>query len=323
MQLFVATGESILRLSPHQGHWVADMSLAEAGLRALAVDSSDAAFLYAGSRGSGVWKSRIPGTDWQRLPFPETDVFSLAVSSADRAVYAGTEPSRLYVSRDGGARWEELTALQSIPSRKSWSYPPRPWTSHVRWIAPCPHDAELLLAGIELGGVMRSSDGGRSWSDHRPGAQKDVHCLAWHPTATGRAYEAGGGGAAWSRDGGRTWSAADAGRDRHYTWALAVDPRDPNRWFVSASPGPQQAHSAGDAQAMLYRWHGEGPWQPLGGGLPQPLESFPYALAIDQQSLYAGLGDGRIYHSADRGDRWQLLEVRGERVPAVQALVIV
>ncbi len=32
---------------------------------------------------------------------------------------------------------------------------------------------------------MRSTDGGRTWQDHRPGAQADVHCIAWHPTRGG------------------------------------------------------------------------------------------------------------------------------------------
>jgi len=65
-------------------------------------------------------------------------VFSVAIGAADGALYAGTEPSRLFVSRDG-AGWEELEALQDIPSRERWSFPPRPWTHHVRWIAPDPH----------------------------------------------------------------------------------------------------------------------------------------------------------------------------------------
>jgi hypothetical protein len=46
-----------------------------------------------------------------------------------------------------------------------------------------PHDANLLVVGIELGGLMRSTDGGESWQNHRPGAQPDVHSLAWHPRA--------------------------------------------------------------------------------------------------------------------------------------------
>src|SRR5919197_517626 len=104
----------------------------------------------------------------------------------------------LFRSRDSGETWVELEALRRLPSAPTWSFPPRPWTSHVRWVAPCPHDPGLLLVGIELGGLMRSEDGGRTWSDHRPGAQRDVHALAWHPSAPGRAYEAGGGGAAFA-----------------------------------------------------------------------------------------------------------------------------
>src|SRR6266700_293273 len=160
-------------------------------------------------------------------------------------LYAGSRGKGVWKSRDGGQRWEELAALRSIPSAPTWSFPPRPWTSHVRWIAPNPHDARLLLAGIERGGLMYSKDGGQTWSEHRPAAQRDVHALAWHPNVQGRAYEAGGGGAAWSHDGGWTWRAADAGRDRHYTWGLALDPEDPDCWYISASPGPRQAHSNG------------------------------------------------------------------------------
>ncbi len=320
-ELLIATGEQVVHLTAQDGRWHASKLPGGRGMQCLAADPRAPDILYAGSRGEGVWKSTTRGRDWARLALPEADVFSLAVSPADGAVYAGTEPSRLFVSRDGGRSWRELRALQDIPSRPTWSFPPRPWTSHVRSIAPGPHDANLLLAGIELGGVMRSEDGGETWSDHRPGAPKDVHALAWHPTVPGRAYEAGGGGAAWSRDGGLTWQPADAGRDRHYTWGLAVDPDDPDRWYVSANPGPGLAHDGErSAEAYLYRWRGGGPWQPLGGGLPQPLDSFPYALATDADSLFAGLGDGRIYRSEDRGEHWEPLAIRGDAPPCVLAL---
>jgi len=227
----------------------------------------------------------------------------------------------LFRSADGGQSWVELAALRDIPSAPTWSFPPRPWTSHVRWIAPSPHDAGLLLVGIELGGLMRSADGGETWEDHRPGAQRDVHALAWHPRTAGRAYEAGGGGAAWSHDGGETWQPADEGRDRNYTWALAIDPSDPDCWYISASPGPRQAHFDGNAQAFIYRWRGSGPWEALDGGLPQPLDSMPYALAHAGDALYAGLSDGRIYDSRDAGDNWQPLPLTGEPLASVWALV--
>jgi hypothetical protein len=65
-------------------------------------------------------------------------VYSLAVSPVDGAIYAGTEPSALFRSDDGGRTWRELRALLDLPSSPTWSFPPRPWTSHVRWIPPNP-----------------------------------------------------------------------------------------------------------------------------------------------------------------------------------------
>jgi photosystem II stability/assembly factor-like uncharacterized protein len=250
---------------------------------------------------------------------PESAVFSLAVSKADGAVYAGTEPSALYRSDDRGASWTELRGLLELPSRPTWSFPPRPWTSHVRWIAPSPHDHDLILVGIELGGLMRSTDRGMTWQDHRPGAQRDVHSLAWHPLIEGWAYEAGGGGAAWSEDSGDTWRQADEGMDRHYTWAVAADPRDPDLWYVSASTGPFAAHGGDDPQARIYRRRGRR-WTPIGGGLPEPLEAMPYALVTTDGHLFAGFADGQIWRSGDRGDSWRPCSLRGEVPGRLHAL---
>jgi hypothetical protein len=228
-------------------------------------------------------------------------------------LYAGTEPSHLFVSRNGGP-WTELGALQDIPSREHWSFPPRPWTHHVRWIAPDPHAAERLLVGIELGGLMYTDDGGDTFSDHRPGAKRDVHSLSWHPRSPGRAYEAAGDGAAWSHDAGMNWDGADSGRDRRYCWALAVDPTDPECWYVSAASGPGAAHRGRDAHGRLYRWSG-GSWT----ALALPDDTMPYALAITADRLVAGMADGRLLASADRGESWEETGVQTGPVLAMAA----
>jgi photosystem II stability/assembly factor-like uncharacterized protein len=214
-RLYGTTGDGVVRLDENGGGWKAERFLDGSGAQCLAVDPRDPDTVYAGLRERGVRRTRDGGRTWGECPLPEPGVFSLAVSAVDGAVYAGTEPSRLFRSDDRGEHWRELDALLELPSRPTWRFPPRPWTSHVRWIAPSPHDSELILVGIELGGLMRSSDGGESWQDHRPGAQRDVHSLTWHPHVRGRAYEAGGGGAAFSEDGGESWQPADDGRDRH------------------------------------------------------------------------------------------------------------
>src|SRR5919202_1319333 len=258
-ELFAATGDGVARITRRGDEWTVALTLQGSGAQCLTLDPHHPDTLFVGSHGKGVWKSDDGGAHWQDMQLPQPDVFSVAVSVADGSVYAGCEPSMLFRSTDGGQTWQELESLQSIPSRPTWSFPPRPWTSHVRWIKPRPNDAARLLVGIELGGLMYSDNGGQTWADHRPGAQRDVHALAWHPHVPGRAYEAGGGGAAWSDDGGESWTPADGGRDRHYTWSVAVDPVDPERWYLSASTGPFAAHRPGDPQARLYE-HVGGSW---------------------------------------------------------------
>jgi hypothetical protein len=318
-RLYATTGTSFARLDETPDGWSVELSLPDSTAQCLALDPADADTVYVGLDAGGVRKTTDGGSTWVDLGLAEQQVYSVAVSAADGAVYAGTEPSALFRSDDGGGTWRELTGLLDLPSRPTWSFPPRPWTSHVRWIAPSPHDADTILAGIELGGLMRSTDGGETWEDHRLGAQRDVHSLAWHPRTPGRAYEAGGGGAAWSEDAGATWMPADDGRDRHYTWSVAVDRDDPDLWYVSASRGPFSAHGRGDPEANVYR-RSNGTWEVLRGGLPDPLPAMPYALVATRDRLFAGLANGDLWESRDRGDSWRQCLLLGS-LPRLNALV--
>jgi photosystem II stability/assembly factor-like uncharacterized protein len=314
MRVYACSPDRVIRLEREDGGWSAAVALEREGLQCVAARGD--AVLAGTLGGGGVLASADAGATWERIELPEADVLSVAIGAADGALYAGTEPSRVFVARDGGA-WSELEALQDIPSKPRWSFPPRPWTHHVRWIAPDPHRAERLLVGIELGGVMASEDGGATFSDHRPGAKRDAHCLAWHPAAPDRAYQAAGDGAARSRDGGRTWEAADAGRDRHYCWALAVDPADPERWYVSAASGPGAAHRGRDAHGRLYGRSADGArWEPLA----PPSQAMPYALAATDGALLAGMTDGRILASGDRGDSWTEIELPAPAAGPILAL---
>jgi hypothetical protein len=311
MRAFVCDRDGRLtRLQRDGDTWAAETVLDDVPGGCVAIDGER---VLVGTQGSGALLSRDGGNTWGQADLPERDVLSVAISRADGALYAGTEPSRLFVSRDG-EEWSELEALQKIPSRDRWSFPPRPWTHHVRWIAPDPHAAERLLVGIELGGLMYTEDGGETFTDHRPGAKRDVHAILWHPTAEGRAYEAAGDGAAWTADGGLTWESLDAGRDLGYCWAPAVDPADSARWYVSASESPFVAHAGEDSRGRLYRWEDDA-WH----ALPVPGEAMPYALAAVDGELLAGMTDGRILHSADRGERWQEAGVRVGSVMAMAA----
>ena len=290
------------------------------GARCLAVDPKDPTTLYVGTSDEGLFKSEDGGESWQELPGIEHPrITAVAVSPVDGALYAGTEPSALFVSRDGGGSWRELEELRRLPSAPTWSFPPRPWTSHVRAIALSYTDASLVVAGIELGGVIRSTDGGETWWDQRPGAQADCHTLAAHPRSPDLLYEAGGGGFAQSRNFGDSWESADTGMNLSYVWGLAVDVEDPSLVYASAAPGPFQAHGSGFSSAAIYRRVEDEEWEPV----LEDLAAFPYALCPDPVvpgTLYAGLGDGRVLRSQDAGKSWDEVARVASRLAAMAAV---
>jgi hypothetical protein len=240
-------------------------------------------------------------------------VKAIAISPAvPGLIVVGTRPARVFISHDGGGSWMESMSFRK-KRRFFWFSPAeKPFTAYVQGIALSPTNPDVMVVGVELGSVVRSTDGGKTWQDHRTGALRDCHSLKFHATDGDWVYEAGGtgAGAAFSRDAGNTWTQSRQGLDRHYGWAAAADPARPEVMYVSLSPGPMKAHSADNAQAYIFRSIGGGIWEKLSGGLPQPLNHMPYALLTDSDApghLYAGLSSGDVWHTADYGDHWQQL----------------
>jgi photosystem II stability/assembly factor-like uncharacterized protein len=271
--------------------------------------------MYAGTQDNGVLRSDDRGKTWQPSGMQGYIVKAIAVSPVESGlIVAGTKPPGVFVSRDGGVHWEELVSFRKM-RRWFWFSPAeRPFTAYIQGIALSPTDPQVIVAGIEAGAVVRSTDGGKTWQNHRKGALRDCHSITFHVSGGDWVYEGGGtgAGASFSRDGGNSWSQVRKGLDRHYGWAAAADPARPDICYVSLSPGPMKAHSAGNAQAYIFRSIGGGAWEKLTGGLPQPLDYMPYALLTDRDAprqLYAGLSNGDVWHTMDYGDHWQQLPV--------------
>jgi photosystem II stability/assembly factor-like uncharacterized protein len=310
------TGSGVARAHEDaDGVWQVATVIGGGEVRCLSVDGLSPHRVYAGTHGGGVLRSDDGGTTWRQSGLGGQIVKAIAASPTQPGVvYAGTRPARLYVSRDAGVTWRELAGFRRIPWRWLWFSPAeQPFIGYVQAIALSPTDPNRLVVGIEFGATVLSEDGGRTWTRHRPGSLRDCHGLAFHPTSGDWVYEAGGtgAGASFSRDGGRTWTQPREGLDRHYGWAVAADPADPEVWYVSVAPGPFEAHGEGKAQARILRRDG-GTWRPLAGGLHEPLSHMPYALIAEPATpgcLYAGLSNGDVWHSEDRGESWRRLPV--------------
>jgi photosystem II stability/assembly factor-like uncharacterized protein len=140
--------------------------------------------------GDGLWKTDDAGHTWNRIgkdQISSNEVMSVSVSRLKACVYVGTEPSALYKSTDdGGESWQRMSAFNSLGSSKSWSFPPRPWTSHVRWIESDANIPDYVFAAIEAGALVQSHDGGKTWIDKVEGGPYDTHTLATHRLAPKR-----------------------------------------------------------------------------------------------------------------------------------------
>ena len=291
------------------GEWITENAAVEHKVTCLAADPANRHIVYAGTP-EGVLRSDDCGRTWHNSGMAGKHVKSLAVNPHDtNIVYAGTKAARMYISNDGGRDWAELDGFRRIPNRWWWFSPAEPpdRRPYVISIAPSPTDRNVILAGIEFGAVVRSADGGRTWSRHLTGALRDCHSLKFHAANGDWVYEAGGtgGGAAFSRDGGRTFRKAKNGLAKNYGIVCAADPEKPEIWYVCTAPSPFNAF--GDhPNIFLYRATGGAGWQPI-GWQPHPLPVAPTALTTlpgQPGCLYAGLYNGDIWHTADYGDTW-------------------
>jgi hypothetical protein len=197
--------------------------------------------------------------------------------------------------------------------------PPRPWTSHVRWIEPDVNDPGYVYAAIEAGALVQSHDGGKTWIDRVEGGPYDTHTLSTHEKMPGRLYSAAGDGYFESYDYGQTWKRLVAGLKHHYLAGLAVDSGDPQNVVVSASHSAWQAHSIESAESLVYRrsleeWeeddkNSEG-WKPITNGLPEPSGTIISVLAANPNvaGKFYAINNRGIFCSTDSGNSWKMLD---------------
>ena len=167
----------------NDGSWSTGSSAIGHRSVALAVDPHLPKAIYVGTDGHGILKTIDYGETWSSVGLDGETVRALAISKLQPGtIYAGTKPAHLYVSHDYGNQWRELTAFRRM--KRWWWFTPAevPMSAYVMDIVLSPTDPDVILVGVELGGVLRSADGGESWDGHKKGAVLDCHDLSFHPT---------------------------------------------------------------------------------------------------------------------------------------------
>ena len=262
---------------------------------------------WCGTHRDGVFRSEDGGRSWQSVGLWGRLIMAVSASPADQdVVWVGTEPSEVWRSVDAGNTWVQTSRLETLSSSSEWSFPPRPDTHHVRWIACHPLEPERLWVAIEAGALVSTVDGGRTWSDRVPGGPWDTHELAIHHKAPNTLRVSAGDGYFESYDAGATWGSPSAGLKVGYLRSVAIDPEHPDVVVVSASSGPHSAYVAGRSDGRLYRRVGQERWERVRDGWPESPSTIAPLLCAGQKAGELWAADERGLHcSDDSGNSWR------------------
>ncbi len=306
-RLYVGTiGEGLWRSTDAGRTFVraSDGMFVECHVRALVAHPRDPRVLYLGSE-QGLFRSADGADHWERVesPLNGRQIWCLLVlRSAPDVILAGTCPSRLFRSADGGRTWTEppVEMLQDCP---------RIIHTRVTTLAADPGDGAVVWAGVEIDGLRRSGDQGRTWERVGRGlSSQDIHALGLVPEngRPARLLASTNNDVNLSTDGGATWQPLRVGQVLPWSYCrgLAQLPGRPEVVLLGNGDGPP-----GTAGVVARSTDGGGRWQET--RMPGRANSTIWNFAVhpaDPELVYASSVSGEVYRSTDGGASWEKLE---------------
>jgi len=288
--------------------------------RFIAVQPSDPRVVYVGTQ-AGPFRSSDAGDTWQPLTLPgkEKLVWSILLDPADpRTIYVGTQGTVMYRSRDAGATWTELAAA-TPQGMVRMSFPCR-----VIRMALDPSERSNIYAGLEVGGVLRSLDGGDHWegcnaslleftrdprlkskivSDTETEGMMDSHALQVSAAAPGTIFLANRMGLWRSKDRGAHWEEIGIGRFSPLTYArdVKVSQHDPKTMYAALSIA-----AVSDA-GSLYRSRDLGAtWQRFDRDVTMKSTLMVIAESPKRaERVYCATRKGQVFGTEDGGKNWR------------------
>jgi len=278
------------------------------------------------------WTQLDAGPEWPKESGREMRQFWTLAPHGDR-MYVGTDDAGLFASDDGGATWLGFDALNEHPSRANW-YPGAGGLC-LHAVLVDARDAQRIWAAISSVGVLRSDDGGATWTlrndgippmladDRFPDIGRCVHGLAADPDDANAIWRREHNGMFRTRDGGDSWERVEHGLGSWFGFPLAIDRRTKALFDVPLESDEYRLMPDG-AMAVYTSVDGGDSWRALRGGLPQR-HAYPgvlrAALALDHRDpcgIVFGTTAGAIFTSRDAGETFARLDCMLPRVLSVE-----
>jgi len=220
---FYAATEAGAFVSSNHGKDWAGMKIGEPGtaVRTLAIDPWTPSVIFAGTRGKGMFKTTDGGMSWIGISstsdprLGSAEVFDITIDpSKPNTVYAALTALGIVRSTDAGTTWRTLTEEFSAQGSR---------TTHLL----LGKTAGRLIYGTDAGSIVKSINGGDSWSPSRNGLQFDrILSLESYPDNPDLVFAGTETGIIQSTDFGTTWSPAGSGLPRVAT-LLTISPKGP------------------------------------------------------------------------------------------------
>jgi photosystem II stability/assembly factor-like uncharacterized protein len=247
--------------------------------------------------------------------------------------FAGVDDAALFVSRDDGETWTELTGLTAHPTRPRWMAGFGGLCLHSIVIDPA--DGRRMWVGISAVGVMRTEDGGETWTlcnknlpNPAPDFIKDpemgrcVHKLVLDPRRPGALAMQYHGGVFVSDDGADSWTRISTGMPHEFGFPMAATARG-DLFVVPLLADTNRVVPDGALKVWRNRGRGRA-WRALTKGLPQKehfvgvLRDAMAADTLTPGGIYMGTTGGELFFSRDDGDTWARLPGSFPRITSVK-----
>lgn len=322
MNLILATHDQLV-IAEGKGDWQI-VRRALSGKNVTAVMAREGVII-AGTT-EGLFRSGDGGEQWEAinhgLTHPHIRWLAFHPEISDFEL-AGTEPAGIFISRDGGDSWrgcEEVTALRD---QFKWWLPYSPEAGCVRGFAL---HGRRAYAAVEVGGVLRSEDGGLTWGlapgsdgepafrEPRPGfIHADVHSVEVHPASADWLFAPTNAGFYRSTDGGETFEMINR---YGYTRACWPDPADARHILL----GP--ARNVDTDGTVLESRNGGETWHEATAGLTLP---WPHHMVerftLIGEEVFAVLSNGEVFATRPEAIAWKPVLPEVEGVNAVTMMV--